>query len=66
MSCIIYTVNCNSTTHVICPLTLTTYKYDELQVVIATQKLSYKASCKRPLILIMCIIILLLDFIGDT
>ncbi len=59
-------VNYNSITHAIFPLTVTTYKYDELQLVIATQKLNCKASCRRPLILIMCIIILLLDFNGDT
>jgi hypothetical protein len=59
-------VSYNSTTHAICSLTVTTYKYDELQLVITTQKLSCKTSCRRPLILIMCIIILLLDFNGDT
>jgi hypothetical protein len=31
MSYTIYTVSYNSTIHVICPLTLTTYKYGELQ-----------------------------------
>ncbi len=49
MSCTIYTMNCNFATHATCPLTFTMYKYDELQVVIATQKLSYKANyCKPP------------------
>ncbi len=43
----------NYATHVTCPLALTMYKYSELQVSSATQKLSCKASCKTPLFLIM-------------
>jgi len=47
-------MSCNSTIHVTCPLAFTTYKYNELQVVIVTQKLNCKASCKRPLFFIVC------------
>jgi hypothetical protein len=39
MNYIIYTVTCNCTTHATCSLALTMYKYDKLQVVIATQKI---------------------------
>ncbi len=46
-------MNCNFITHATCPLALTTYKYNELQVSSATQKLSYKASCKTLIFLIM-------------
>jgi hypothetical protein len=49
MNYIVYTVNCNCTTHATCSLAFTMYKYDKLQMVIATQKLSYKSSCKMPL-----------------
>jgi len=38
-----------------CLLTLIVYKYNELQMVIVTQKLSCKASHKRPFFFIMCI-----------
>jgi hypothetical protein len=48
MSCTIYVVSCNFAIHVICPLALTTYKYNELQVSSTTQKLSCKANCKTP------------------
>ncbi len=37
-------------THATCPLTLTTYKYSELQVSFTTQKLSWKANCKTPIV----------------
>jgi len=48
MSCIVYMVSCNSVIHAICPLTFTVYKYNELEVSSAIQKLSCKASCKKP------------------
>jgi hypothetical protein len=53
MSCIIYIVNYNFTIHVTCLLTLTTYKYNELQVSSTTQKLSCKANCKTLFFLVM-------------
>jgi hypothetical protein len=53
MSCTVYMVNCNFVTHATCPLKLTMYKYSELQVSVATQKLSCKANYKTPLFLIM-------------
>ncbi len=46
-------MSCNSTIHVTCPLTLTSYKYNELQMSCATQKLNCKASYKTPLFLIV-------------
>jgi hypothetical protein len=46
MSYIIYTVSCNFVIHAICPLTLTMYKYNELQMSSTTEKLSCKASNK--------------------
>jgi hypothetical protein len=46
-------VNYNSTIHAIFSLALTTYKYNELQVPFATQKLSWKVSCKTPFFFIM-------------
>ncbi len=48
-NCIIYTMSHNFTSYAICLLTLTMYKYNELQMFDATQKLSYKASCKTTL-----------------
>jgi hypothetical protein len=48
MSCTVYTVSCNFTTHAICLLALMMYKYNELQMSDATQKLSYKVSYKTP------------------
>jgi hypothetical protein len=48
MSCTIHTVNYNSTTHSICPLTFMAYKYNELQMSSTIQKLSCKASYKTP------------------
>jgi len=53
INCIIYIVNYNFVTHVTCSLAFTMYKYDEFQVVIATQKWSCKANYTRPLFLIM-------------
>jgi len=55
MNYTIYIVSCNFAIHATCLLTLITYKYNELQVIIATQKLSYKANHKRPFFFIMCI-----------
>ncbi len=46
-------MSCNFATHVTCLLALKTYNYSELQVSPTTQTLSYKASCKAPLFLIM-------------
>lgn len=45
-------MSCNFATHTICLLALTMYKYYELQVSNAIQKLSCKAICKTPLFLI--------------
>jgi len=53
MSCIIYMVICNPTTHATCSLAFTTYKYNELQVSFAIQKLSCKANCKTPFFFIV-------------
>jgi len=53
MSCIVYMVSYNSITHATCMLALMAYKYNELQVFFATQKLSYKASCKTLFFFIM-------------
>jgi hypothetical protein len=53
MSYIIYIVNYNFASHATCLLTFTMYKYDELQVIIATQKLNCKASCGKPFFLIV-------------
>jgi hypothetical protein len=39
-------LSCNFATHATCPLAFTMYKYNELQVSFAIQKLSCKASCK--------------------
>jgi hypothetical protein len=47
-------VSWNFTTHATYPLALTTYKYSELQVSGAIQKLSYKANCKTPIFFILC------------
>jgi hypothetical protein len=41
MSYIVYTMSCNSATHMTCLLALTVYKYNELQMSSAIQKLSY-------------------------
>jgi hypothetical protein len=48
-------MSCNFATHAICPLAFTAYKYSELQMFFATQKLSCKANCKTPFFLIMLI-----------
>ncbi len=48
-------MNCNFTTHTTYLLTLIMYKYNELQVVIATQKLSCKANHIRFFFFILCI-----------
>jgi hypothetical protein len=47
MSCTIYIVNYNFATHATCSLEFMSYKYNELQMSVATQKLSCKASCKK-------------------
>jgi hypothetical protein len=49
MNCTIYTVSCNFAIHVTYVLTLTMYKFSELQMSFIIQKLSCKASCKTPL-----------------
>ncbi len=46
-------MSCNFATHAICLLEFTTYKYSELQVFIATHKLSCKANYKTPFFLIV-------------
>jgi hypothetical protein len=46
-------LSCNCVTHVICPLALMAYKYNELQMSFATQKLSCKANWKTPFFFIM-------------
>jgi hypothetical protein len=46
-------VSCNSTIHATCSLTFMAYKYYELQVSSTTQKLSCKAGCKTPFLLIV-------------
>ncbi len=46
-------MSCNSAIHAICPLTLTTYKYIELQVSSIIQKLSCNVNCKTPFFLIL-------------
>jgi hypothetical protein len=46
---IVYILSYNFATHLTCLLTLTVYKYNELQVFGATQKLGCKANCKTPL-----------------
>jgi hypothetical protein len=53
MNYIVYMMNCNFATYATCPLALTTYKYNELQVSSTTQKLSCKANYKTPLFLIV-------------
>ncbi len=41
-------MNYNFATHATCVLTLTTYKYNELQMANATPKLSCKINCETP------------------
>jgi len=53
MNCTVYMMNCNCATHATCLLTFTSYKYNELQVSYATQKLGCKASCKMPFFFIV-------------
>jgi hypothetical protein len=48
-------MSCNSTTPATYLLALTTYKYNELQVFSAIQKLSCKANYKTPLFLIVLV-----------
>ncbi len=43
----------NFATHATCLLTLTVYKYNELQIFGVTQILSCKANCKTPLFFIV-------------
>jgi hypothetical protein len=53
MSCIVYMMICNFAIHATYLLALMTYKYSELEVFSATQKLSWKGSYKTPLFLTM-------------
>ncbi len=53
MSCNVYMVNYNFVTHAIYSSALMMFKYNELQMSIATEKLSCKANCKTPFFLIM-------------
>jgi hypothetical protein len=55
MNCTVYTVSCNFVTHASCLLKLMVYKYSELQVSDATQKLSCKASFKTPFFFIVLV-----------
>jgi len=45
----------NFTTLATCPLTFMAYKYNDLQMTGAIQKLSYKASCKTPIFFMLII-----------
>ncbi len=53
MNCTVYMMSCNFATHAICPLKIIMYKYNELQMFVATQKLRCKVSCKTSFFLIM-------------
>jgi hypothetical protein len=55
MSFSVYMVSCNFATYVICPLALTTYKYNELEVSFAIQKLSCKANNKTTIFIIVSV-----------
>jgi hypothetical protein len=55
MNYTIYTVSYNFVTHAICLLTFMKYKYNELQVSCATQKLNCKASCKTTFFFIVVV-----------
>ncbi len=46
-------MSCNSATHATCSLALSMYKYSELQMSFAIQKLGCKARCKAPFCLIV-------------
>ncbi len=46
-------MSCNFAIHATCLLALMTYKYNELQMSFATQKMSCKANCKTPIFLIV-------------
>ncbi len=59
MSYTVYMMNYNFVTHATCPLKLTTYKYNELQVFVATQKLNCKANCKTFISRIVDIILII-------
>jgi hypothetical protein len=48
MNCTIYIVSCNFAIHATCPLTLIVYKYNELQMVIATQKIELQSQSQKP------------------
>jgi hypothetical protein len=48
MNCMVYMVNYKVAIHATYSLALTTYKYNELQMSSATQKLSCKANYKTP------------------
>jgi len=53
MNYTVYMMSCNFIIHATCPLALITYKYNELQMFSATQKMNCKASCKTPLFIIV-------------
>ncbi len=55
-------MSCNFATHATCPLALTMYQYNELQVSSTTQKLSCKASCNTPFFFIMNFVFTTLEF----
>jgi ABC-type arginine/histidine transport system permease subunit len=57
MNCTVSMVNCNSIIHAICSLSFMMYKYSELQVSCATQKLNYKVRCKTPFFLTMLFVV---------
>jgi hypothetical protein len=47
MGCIVYIVNCNYAFHATCLLAFATYKYNELHMFGATQKLSFRLVAKH-------------------
>ncbi len=49
-------MNYNFATHATCPLELTTFKYSELQMFVAIQKLNCKANCKTTIFFIVLIL----------
>ncbi len=53
MNCIVYMVNCNYVTHATCMLTFMLYKYNDLQMSNAIQRLSCKANWRTPLFFIV-------------
>jgi hypothetical protein len=51
MNCTIYMMNYNSIIHATCSLAFMSYKYNELQMSSAIQKLNRKPDCKTPFFL---------------